>query len=319
MAEGDVIRSREVCLAREDVRALAHLLRQKFPDIKFVKVDAGGRSVRDGVFPGTDRPRWKQVPTEFRIDYFEPDDFVAGEAWLEPPGWKPILKPVWMEYLCDDPEERRNQAPRDMSNAFFCLTNAPRLRFHLGAMPVPTYENETQRWVASGPMHCTPNKFDDEHMRFFAKALRLLPRISSPMMVQVDERTRERLGEPFNAHIWAGFHMRRIIRADPTLTIDKYLRPSDDDTPYRPTPKRQRAEAPKPEPPATPPVRQYMHFEVVDPNPAARVYRAFYSTERPARNAPRPKFGENARLIGPPIDSLPPPPLRRRKPRASAS
>lgn len=320
MAEGDIIRSREICLARDDVRALAHLLRKKFPDIRFVKVDAGGRSVPDGVFPGTGRPRWKRVPTEFRIDYFEPDDFVAGDAWLEPPGWKPILEPYWMEYLCDDPQERINQPPRDMASAFFRLTNAPRLRFRFGSMPVPADEGETRRWLISGAMYCSPKKFDDEHIRFFAKALRLLPRVASPMMVQVDERTLERIGEPFKSSIWAGFHMRRIVRADPTLTIEKYLRPTDDDMPYRPMPARRQAKLPAPPAEAAPAARQYMHFEVVDPNPAARVYRAFYSSERPARNAPRPKFGENASLIVPPLSSLPPlPPPRRRKPRTPTS
>lgn len=203
---------RDLRLLPADEEEFSRLLREAFPEIRFLRYEYWRRRI-DG---GQDQ---KLAPPNLKLHYYD-SLAVPGEmmlrAWREPEKWKP----VWT----DEPNR----------NGVYGIVNEPRHQFvYQSCCGVRTsehggwlYRNPT---IREGRFFAYWNKEDKEAQSFVNKVWRITGKLTSNRLILVDEDTKKPISGPHRPYIWVGHHARRWCLADPMRTIQFRWRPVEGD------------------------------------------------------------------------------------------
>lgn len=200
----DLSIGREYCLTTADVRAFEAMLRETFPDIRFVRKAHWYRRV-DGKLVDQAPPNLVVPYVESLADPDEPDI----EAWLEPEGWEPEW---WPEYFGSNPRHCR-----------WLIINRPRLRFSFdrGGLRPSAFTDLTRSRISALYEHG-----DKEHLSFVHKVIRLSQKMTDQVLDHYPLGDKPPL-RAIRSYIWAGPDAMRWCREAPERRLDGTLRPPE--------------------------------------------------------------------------------------------
>ena len=200
----DLSIGRHLCLTEADVREFEGLLREKFPDIRFVKWHHWHKRV-DGKTVAQEPPNLL-VPY---VDSLADPEERCLEAWREPAGWEPEW---WPEDIGSDGRLSR-----------WLIINRPRLRFcfYRGILQPPDFTNLTQSGISALYEHG-----DKEHLSFVRKVIRLSQKITDNILDHHPHADRPPL-RAIKTFTWAGRDAMRWCRESPDRRLDGTHRPPE--------------------------------------------------------------------------------------------
>jgi len=200
----DLSIGRHLCLTEADVREFEGLLREKFPDIRFVRHDYWKKRVDGKIVP--------QAPPDLIVPYLdsladpEEDHF---EAWREPEGWEPEW---WPERIGSDG-----------SLTEWLIINRPQLRFTFeqSRLYPPRYTDLTRSEISALYEHG-----DKEQLSFVRKVIRLSEKITDQVLDHYPPGEKPPL-RAIKSGTWAGWDAMRWCREAPERRLAGTLRPPE--------------------------------------------------------------------------------------------
>lgn len=200
----DLSIGRYLCLTKKDAHEFGEMLREKFPDIRFVRAPhwqkrVGGKTI------------WQEPPDLIfpYLDSLGDSEESNFEIWLEPEGWEPEWWP-----------ERTGVKGRLTR---WLVINRPRLRFdfHRGGIQPPWNTNLTSTSIGALYEHG-----DKEHLSFVRKVIRLSEKITDRVLDVYPRGDKPPL-RAIKSYIWAGRDAMRWCREAPDRRLAGNLRPPE--------------------------------------------------------------------------------------------
>ena len=215
-------KKREFVFTPEDEQAFTDLLKETFPNIRFLDQDALGEGKHQAYGE-------RRSTTEPELRYF---DSLADPSnhtficWLEPKGWQPKIGPTRF-------------APNSR-----CILNEPPLQFKFHPARVvhstaysygDTFRQKDKplppTWSRpSGRLQANPCLDDTEYKAFLGKAYKLVTKIATNKLIPTDPLTgwSHETPRPRGEPLWAGHHAIAWCRENPRHFLGSTYRPADE-------------------------------------------------------------------------------------------
>lgn len=194
-------KSRRIVFDQADAEEFSAVLRREYPNIRFLPHMLENWLDADAGF---------DAPLPYLESLAAPETDVL-QAWLEPPGWKPVLLPV--------PTFRGEE---------LALFNAPTLRFHFDrsspALSSVILNDATFMDMSEGDLWARIGKTDREHQRFVGKVFRIVEKMSTRVFDVDSPKTGERR-QAVRTATYAGPSAVRWAAGSPDRRLDGDLRP----------------------------------------------------------------------------------------------
>lgn len=213
-------RRREIVFTSADEQAFSIVLRETFPEMRFL--DHVESKVSD-YFAAN--PRRKTMPTLPYVDDLSEVSVGWRTGWLEPEGWKPEFAPIGFNgqrKLANPPRcafRYFDAKRRILTNDYTKLT-----AFRMKDKPLP--QNKVRMPTT---IHVAFLPFDEDAKKFAAKVMRAVSKVAVNTLIRVDPITGySRMPPARDRNIWVGYDALAWCRENSRNFVDLNLRPGDE-------------------------------------------------------------------------------------------
>lgn len=213
---------REFVFTPEDEQAFTDLLKETFPNIRFLDEDALGKRKHEA---SGEQVAAKEPELRYFDSLADPSNYTFT-CWLEPEGWQPKIGPTRFApkarcILNEPPLQFEFQATRAVQPTAYTTGD----RFRQKDKPLPPAWSRP-----SGRMIARPRVDDAEYKAFLGKAYKLVTKIATNKLIFTDPLTgwSRETPNPRGENLWVGYHALAWCRENPRHFLDGSYRPAEE-------------------------------------------------------------------------------------------